>query len=282
MNKSSTFRIISYLATILLLAGLYWSFHPRERNDQKLLTASPAKPVTAIKEARILTYKGVEYYVYTANTQQTPLGLYYDDAQGTPLGTIQNLRSHLQSQSKRLIFATNGGIFRPDGRPEGLFIENQRTRFPMNLRKGSGNFYLKPNGVFYINKYGFPHVLDSQTFYNKLIREQPGQVKFAIQSGPMLIQSARINKNFKPNSINRFIRSGVGAFEAQRGKETLSIFALSRSPVNFYDFASFFKDVLGCNRALYLDGSISEMYLPALNLNYTQNRFAVMIGITQN
>jgi uncharacterized protein YigE (DUF2233 family) len=39
-------------------------------------------------------------------------------------------------------------------------------------------------------------------------------------------------------------------------------FALSEGAVNFYSFAKFFRDVLGCPDALYLDGSISTFYAP--------------------
>ncbi len=36
---------------------------------------------------------------------------------------------------------------------------------------------------------------------------------------------------------------------------------------------------LNCKNALYLDGAISKMYLPALNRFDTTNNFGAMIGV---
>ena len=41
-------------------------------------------------------------------------------------------------------------MYQVDNTPLGLFIQNGKTLSPLNTRSGSGNFYLKPNGVFYI------------------------------------------------------------------------------------------------------------------------------------
>ena len=54
------------------------------------------------------------------------------------------------------------------------------------------------------------------------------------------------------------MRSGIGV------SDDSVIFAISEQPVNFYEFATFFRDVLNCSSALYLDGVISRMYLPDL------------------
>ena len=51
-------------------------------------------------------------------------------------------------------------------------------------------------------------------------------------------------------------------------------FAISAGPVNFYTFATFFRDKLGCPDALYLDGSISAYATPD-----TDTQFAEFAGI---
>ena len=38
------------------------------------------------------------------------------------------------------------------------------------------------------------------------------------------------------------------------------VFAISSEPVNFHEFASLFRDSLGCANALFLDGTISSLY----------------------
>ena len=231
-------------------------------------------------QSMFITYLGVEYVVYYLDLEHANIDFYDQDQSGNPIRTIHHLKRYLGSHSRTLIFATNGGIFRKDGTPEGLFIRQGITRYDINMRSGSGNFYLKPNGVFYINKFNFPHILDSET-YNKHFVIQPSDlILHAIQSGPLLLHKGLINTQFDPSSQNLFIRSGVGTFETEE-KKTIAVFVLSRSPVRFYDFALFFKHKLGCKRALYLDGSISEMYLPGLELLHTRNEFGVMIGVTQ-
>jgi len=39
------------------------------------------------------------------------------------------------------------------------------------------------------------------------------------------------------------------------------VFAVSEVPVNFHGFARLFRDKLGCRDALYLDGSISQVFV---------------------
>jgi hypothetical protein len=81
----------------------------------------------------------------------------------------------------------------------------------------------------------------------------------AMQSGPILVTNGRIHPRFIPGYHSRHIRNGVGVDGDGR-----VVFAISNQPVNFHDFATLFRDALDCPDALYLDGSISEMYAPEL------------------
>ena len=100
--------------------------------------------------------------------------------------------------------------------------------------------------------------------------------KFALQSGPMLVVNGKINKELSPNSKSRYIRSGVGILDAEK-----VVFAISKKPVRFYDFAALFAKKLNCKNALYLDGFISEMYLPELGLTKSERDFASFIVVTE-
>ena len=132
-----------------------------------------------------------------------------------------------------------------------------------------GNFYLQPNGVFFIDKNQQPGILPSGQF---TARESSAQ--FATQSGPMLLINGHIHRAFQPNSDNLAIRSGVGQVDENR-----VVFALSNTPVNLYQFASIFKEYFNCKNALYLDGRISRMYLPELRLDRLDGDFGPIIGI---
>lgn len=172
--------------------------------------------------------------------------------------------------NKKLLFATNGGIFESDLSPTGLLIANGKKIHDINLKKGSGNFYLEPNGIFYISTKNKSNILESNNFNTKKTK-----AKHAIQSGPLLLLDGKINKKFNKGSNNKYIRSGVGVLN-----DHTIIFAISKTPVCFYDFAEMFLKKLSCKNALYLDGAISEMYLPGvIKSNYSHN-FSTIISVS--
>ena len=86
---------------------------------------------------------------------------------------------------------------------------------------------MKPNGVFLINEKHEAHVIESST-YTVLL----SPAIWATQSGPLLVQGGDIHPDFIADSKNLQIRSGVGV-----RKDGTIVFAISASPVNFYDFA---------------------------------------------
>ena len=81
------------------------------------------------------------------------------------------------------------------------------------------------------------------------------EARVATQSGPMLVIDGEVNAGFLESSDSRKWRSGVCAQTPQR-----VAFAVSESPVTFHTFARVFRDQLGCRDALYLDGTLSQIY----------------------
>src|ERR1039457_741385 len=51
----------------------------------------------------------------------------------------------------QLVVATNGGMYQADRSPLGLHVENGRELIRANTAVGTGNFYIRPNGVFYVS-----------------------------------------------------------------------------------------------------------------------------------
>ena len=147
-----------------------------------------------------------------------------------------------------LLFATNAGMFHDDGSTVGLYIQNRKEIYPINTEEGTGNFFLKPNGVFWFGDGAVG--VESTESYLKNARSP----RFATQSGPMLVIDGVINPNFSKKSKNKNIRSGVCAM----GEEVL--FILSTEDVTFYDLAQEFQ-AAGCNNALYLDGYLSDFWI---------------------
>jgi uncharacterized protein YigE (DUF2233 family) len=182
------------------------------------------------------------------------LRLYLTAPDGEPFGSFDRLRRAVEAGGRMLAFAMNGGMYHPDLRPVGLYVENGRELARLVTRAGPGNFGLLPNGVFCIGKAGFA-VIESRRF-----RARPPACRFASQSGPMLVIEGQLHPRFLPSSTSRHIRNGVGVSRDGR----TAWFAISDTPVTFHEFARLFRDRLKTPNALYLDGSVSKLYAPSL------------------
>jgi uncharacterized protein YigE (DUF2233 family) len=194
---------------------------------------------------------------------------FWHNDEGKVFGSIDNLKKYVEQSGQTLRFAMNGGMYTEDRRPLGLYIQDGKVLAPLNTREAAeGNFYLQPNGVFYIRDDRRAFVVPTRDF------KVDGQIKYATQSGPMLVSEGEINQTFKPDSTNLNIRNGVCVMADER-----VVFAISRREINFYDFAEHFKK-LGCRNALFLDGFVSRMYAPEQNIAQTDGDFGVIIGIT--
>lgn len=205
---------------------------------------------------------------YVVDVKRQNLQFYWKDDEGNILNTFENLKTWLQKKHKKLIFAANGGMFQEDYSPLGLFIQDGKTIKSLNTSSGYGNFYLKPNGVFYILKNHRVGICKTDDFKNI------GMVRFATQSGPLLLINGRIHPAFRKRSTNLNIRNGVGILPNDK-----IIFAMSKAPINLYDFADYFKR-LGCKNALYLDGFVSRTYLPEKDYVQTDGNFGVIMAVT--
>lgn len=203
------------------------------------------------------------------NPQKQSIALYWKDKHGARLGSIAKLKRHIENQDQTLLFAMNGGMFNRDFSPQGLYIENFKTHATLDTGSGDGNFYMKPNGIFYINNKNEAVVCQTQDF------KVGNDIKFATQSGPMLLINGDIHPAFKEGSSNLNIRNGVGITAHHE-----VIFAMSKEEINFYDFAKFFQD-MGCKQALYLDGFVSRAYLPEKDWIQNDGNFGVMIAVTK-
>jgi len=195
------------------------------------------------------------------------LQMFWKNNQSQLFNTFENISTVLSIKDQKLKFATNAGMFMQDYTPLGLYIENGKTLRKMNtVQEAHGNFYLQPNGVFSIQKNNIAKVERSTDF------EMAENINFATQSGPMLVIEGNLHKAFNEGSKNKHYRNGVGILPD--GKV---LFVQSKIPVNFFDFATYFKNQ-GCENALYLDGFVSRTYLPEQDWVQNDGVFGVMIG----
>lgn len=209
------------------------------------------------------------FVMYQVNPKERKVRLYWKNGNHEILKSIGNLKHDVESQHENLIFAMNGGMFEPDNSPKGLYIEDSKILKPMDTLQGPGNFYLPPNGVFFLTQDNQPGIVETKRYV------QSPNIRYATQSGPMLLTNGAINPIFQKDSKNLNIRNGVGILE--NGE---LVFAMSKKEVNFYSLAQLFKE-LGCKNALYLDGYVSRTYLPEKNWKQEDGNFGVMIGVTE-
>jgi len=206
------------------------------------------------------------FVLFIADQAQQDIQLYWKDANGERFANPGRLRQHLKAQGRKLVFAMNGGMYTANHSPQGLYKERGKTLVPIDTSTGGGgNFYLKPNGVFYLTAKA-ARVVTTKDF-------DTSGVLYATQSGPMLVIDGMIHPAFSQGSKNLNIRNGVGILPDGR-----VLFAMSKEPINFYDFAEFFRR-MGCRNALYLDGFVSRCYYPDGKWTQEDGDFGVIIGV---
>jgi uncharacterized protein YigE (DUF2233 family) len=207
------------------------------------------------------------YISYVATPQAVKM--FYKNENGKNYGSLQNLRLDVESKGGRLLFAMNGGMYKQDRSPQGLYIEEGSTLALRDTAGGNGNFYLKPNGIFYITKDNKAGISATSNF------SKESNIRYATQSGPILVIEGKLHPAVKEGSPNVQVRNGVGILPD--GK---IIFAMSKVKTNFYDFAEYFRSK-GCRNVLYLDGFVSRTYLPEQRWIQEDGNFGVIIGVTK-
>ena len=223
--------------------------------------------------AQPISWEEKQYDSYVVDTRVMELSFHWKDKRGKAYANFSNLESHFLKQDRQLLFAMNAGAFLPTPKelPIGLYVEKGRVKTQLNLEDGVGNFFKKPNGVFFMGEKGVGIIESTQ--YPRLTEK----IHFATQSGPILVYRGNIHPDLEPESDNRYIRSGVGLIAPEE-----LVFVISSTPVNFFEFADLFKRYFKCEMALYLDGGHSDMYMPELGrFSSNQQQLGPMVAISR-
>ncbi|MFC0180219.1 phosphodiester glycosidase family protein [Thorsellia kenyensis] len=214
-------------------------------------------------------YKEIQMTVCTINASREVPIMLFKDSEGKP---YKNVFGALKNSKENISFLMNAGMYHSDLSPVGLYIEKGVLLQKISKNEGPGNFHLMPNGVFYIHR----NEDESYSYHIKTtidyIKENPSPY-FATQSGPMLVINDTIHPKFIKGSDSRFVRNGVGVSATSE-----VYFVKSKAPINFYDFATFFKDELKTPNALYFDGKISTLYAPPFKTESTWFSVGPMVG----
>jgi len=232
-----------------------------------LLSLAPA--LAPALDCSTIDFQGARSTICRVDVRKDHLQLFLYDGAGAPFNSFRRVAESLDAHHEQLAFAMNAGMYREDYSPVGLLVMEGRQIHRLNLASGFGNFYLKPNGVFVLDPAGARIV---ETLEYRAISDPP---ILATQSGPLLVHGGQINAALNPDGTSRLIRNGVGVVSADQ-----VVFAISDDPVNFYDFALLFRDRLKCPEALYLDGSVSSMYVRSLGRDDQRAPLGPIIGVT--
>jgi uncharacterized protein YigE (DUF2233 family) len=232
------------------------------------LLALVASPVVAL-ECRETTYDDVVYALCEVDAATERLELFLNDPTGRPYGHFSAIDDTLASAGQTLAFAMNAGMYHQNRQPVGLYIEDGETLAPLQTRESFGNFGLLPNGLLCLTETG------AQVMETLRYRDTAPDCRAATQSGPMLVIDGALHPRFLPDSTSRYIRNGVGTSDSG----DRAVFVISRNPVTFHQFASFFRDALGLRQALYFDGNISRLHAPQLGRSDPGFRMGPIIGL---
>ncbi len=245
-GRGST-SLASCIALLCALVSAAWAQGAWAESD----AAAPAPSCIS------LHHKETDYAVCRFDPARSDIRLFLNNDAGEPYAHFNWVNEALTNKSEKLAFAMNAGMYHEDRSPVGLYVESGEELAPLNDNDGPGNFHLKPNGVFFINDSGVAGVQQTSVF-----KTLDQEVRFATQSGPMLVIDGAIHPRFLPDSDSLKRRNGAGVTA-----DGEVIFVLADTPVRFYDFAVFFRDELKTPNALYLDGTISRLFAPELERN---------------
>lgn len=216
-------------------------------------TPTPSQTVASSVESacRSIIFEDAPLTDCVAIPTRHAIGLALGPSGAAPYRSLSALSQALNGET--VAFAMNAGMFDEAGQPLGYFVENSERLKELNTADGDGNFHMKPNGVFY-GSGGEWHVRTTEDFLAN-VKDRP---EFGTQSGPMLVVAGKIHPEITHDGPSKLVRNAVGVDDQGRAH-----FVISNAPISFGKIARFYRDELKVKDALYLDGTVSQLWNPA-------------------
>lgn len=194
-------------------------------------------------------FEGARAILCVIDPSRHDIQLVYRGGDGEVLGSVAKAVAALAAGGQTPLLAMNAGMYHADMMPVGLYIENDTEVSPVNVDEGFGNFFLKPNGVFFIARDGSAGVMETEAYQAAGLTPE-----YATQSGPMLVIDGDIHPRFLPDGTSKYIRNGVGV----RADGSV-VLAITRDKVSLGAFGRLFRNVADCPNALFFDGAVSSL-----------------------
>lgn len=243
-----------------------------------LATSAASNAEEATKShCRTVEFEGVPFAVCTFDAQEDTIALFLNDEAGEPYGHFDSLVSALEDDEKTVTFAMNAGMYHKDRSPVGLYVEEFEQHKKANTNNGPGNFHLKPNGVFWIADEDSQQTVGVTSTEEFLKDVTSDNIRYATQSGPMLVIDGALHPRFLEDATSRKRRNGVGVTS-----EGEVVFVISDGFVTFHHFARLFRDELKADNALFLDGTISRLYAPSLDRRDRGAKMGPIVGVVES
>jgi uncharacterized protein YigE (DUF2233 family) len=219
-------------------------------------TSSPADDLGAgstLPACRAVVFENSPLTDCTADPATDRIRIVVGPEHGAPYRSLAAYAAARPRNAAPVRFVMSAGMFGEDGNPIGYTVIAGKRVHRLNRASATGNFYLKPNGVFF-GSGGKWQVLATDTFADTVTRRP----EFATQSGPMLVIDGTLHPDLAVDGPSKKIRNGVGVDPAGRAH-----FVISEAPISFGKLARYYRDVLKTPNALFLDGTVSQLWYPA-------------------
>jgi uncharacterized protein YigE (DUF2233 family) len=265
MQSAQTYiRVALFILTATVGAAAAFVLAPSAEADDEVQVLVEEGPY------REVLHGGVRYRVFVA--EPGAISLHWKDEGGSQYQTLGKLHMALTAKGTQPAMLLNAGIYEPGYVPTGLHVQGGKEATPLNASDGVGNFFLKPNGVFWIGKAGAGVAETGE--YAKM-KKRP---RLATQSGPLLLRNGKVHPKVTPRGLSRKLRHGVGVLPDGKVLFLISVAGERAVQPNLHGFASAFA-ALGCKDALYLDGSISKMWVKGRDGLKHERLFAGMLAV---
>jgi uncharacterized protein YigE (DUF2233 family) len=215
--------------------------------------ADPRAASAPVPACQAVVFEGASVPDCTADPARDRIRIVVAPEGGQPFRSLAAFAKSRPRNAPAVRFAMNAGMFGEDGQPIGYTVIGGKRVHTLNRAEATGNFYMKPNGVFF-GTGGKWQVLSTEAFADT-VHKRP---EFGTQSGPMLVIDGQLHPQIAPDGPSKKVRNGVGVDPAGRAH-----FVISEMPVSFGKLARYYRDVVKAPNALFLDGTVSQLWDPA-------------------
>lgn len=221
-------------------------------------------------DCRDVVFEGVSLTHCIADPNRHNIAMTLASEGGEPYRNLATYAGSRGATAAPIAFAMNGGMYDDAGKPIGYYVENGVRKQELSRSDGSGNFHLKPNGVFFGSN-GSWQVMSTERFYAE-VSDRP---QFGTQSGPMLVIDGAVHPEITQDGPSKKFRNAVGV-----GQDGRAHFVIANAPLSFGILARYYRDELKTPNALFLDGTVSALWSPPTDRLDTGYPIGPIIAVT--